>query len=50
MPKPKKEVLYSKNTKVLSNVLEWLYLHDGGYDCKGKWREAFVEMLKANLK
>ena len=30
----------------LATIIEWLYVHDGGYPDKLKWREDFIEMLK----
>ena len=35
--------------KAYLKIVEWLYLHDKGYDTKLEWRKAFIEELKKNL-
>lgn len=47
--KPVKIVTISKET-ARRNIVEWLYVNDGGYPNKLKWREAFVLMLEWNIK
>jgi len=32
-----------------TDIIEWLYVHDGQYDSKQEWRESFSEFLKETL-
>lgn len=32
------------------NIMTWLYLNDGNFEDKLKWRKEFVDMLKSELK
>ena len=34
------------NRREKSDILEWVYTHDGGYKDKIEWRHAFVEYLE----
>lgn len=33
-----------------TNIVTWLYEHDGTFDSKAEWRKEFIELLKQELK
>ena len=46
--KPKKEVV-SKELAI-RNIVSWLYVNDGSFPNKLKWREGLLEVIAWNIK
>jgi hypothetical protein len=41
---------FDRSKDVLTEILEWLYIHEADYTSLAEWRTEFIKMLKEVLK